>query len=203
MAAPLRRRWRVLALAGVALGIAFAVFGCTSTVRPPAGPLSDPVAVLVGFDESHHGIVLPRAETGWVEYGFGEFGWYAEMKNAWYHAFATVLWPTQGTLGRRELAADDVSDARRELSWIHLEEIEVEGARVDALRDRLDAQFEAGRGGLVRNEAYRMDFVPVDEGFWCLFNCTDAVAEWLEELGCDVSWVPIRTGLEIVRTGAD
>lgn len=181
-----------------ALAVCFAIAGCTSTVRPPAA-VHDPVTVLLSFDSRHRGIVLPRRDRRWVEYHYGEMGWYAHMQDAWYDVFDTVLWPTQGALGRREIGGADVAAVRRRFSWIRFEPLEVERERVLALRDALDARFEAGRDEVVRNDDYGLDFVPVEDGFWCLFNCNDAVAVWLEDLGCDVSWVPIRTDLEVDR----
>ena len=44
-----------------------------------------------------------------------------------------------------------------------------------------------------------MSFVRHEDGFWFLYNCNDAVADWLRRLGCAVSWVPIRLDLSVVR----
>ena len=45
-----------------------------------------------------------------------------------------------------------------------------------------------------------MSFVPHEDGYWFLYNCNDVVARWLQELGCSVSWVPIRLDLEVAES---
>jgi hypothetical protein len=181
----------------VSLGIVQGLLGCTSTVRPPDSPLADPVTVCLVHDERHRGLVVPWPDGGFVEYGYGEWRWYAELDDAWYRAFPAVLWPTRGALGRRPSDAPDLDALRLRWSWLQLLPVTVERHRVDALRTRLEAAFAERAAELYHNAAYGFDFVPSEDGFWCLFNCNDAVAEWLEELGCTVSWVPIRTGLEV------
>ena len=42
-----------------------------------------------------------------------------------------------------------------------------------------------------------MSFVESEDGFWFLYNCNDALADWLRELGCSVSFVPVRLGLSL------
>lgn len=69
---PKRRRWWwVLAPATL---LAWLV-GCTSTVTPPA-QVGNPTAVLLIRDAMHRGLLLPNDE-GFVEFGFGDWGWYA------------------------------------------------------------------------------------------------------------------------------
>jgi hypothetical protein len=191
----MRRRSRALAAVALLLALAWALVGCTSTVHRPRGPLAAPVVVLLAQDGRHLGLLLPRGGR-YVEYGFGEYAWYAELRDAWYRAFPAMLWPTAGTIGRREVEAADAAGVRRRLWWMQLDEIPVEGERAAALLARLDARFAAG-GPAVHNPTYGIDFAADPDGYWCLFNCNDAVAGWLEELGCRVSWVPLRLDLEV------
>lgn len=90
-----------------------------------------------------------------------------------------------------------VAAARRELHWAELQDLAVERALAERLRARLQAEFAAGAAELVTREAWRMQFVPVDRSFWWPHTCADAAAGWLEQLGCSVSWVPIRAGLRV------
>jgi hypothetical protein len=190
----LQRARRALAL--VAIGLALLV-GCTSTVHPPVDPGPQPVSVWLIRDARHRGLVLPTADGGLVEYGYGEFAWYAEMRDAWYRAFPAALWPTAGTLGVRRLAARDGTTLRRELGGAQFDELRVARSAAAALEERLARRFEAG-GPALGNAVYGFDFVPDPAGYWCLFNCNDAVALWLTELGCQVTWVPVRLDLEVV-----
>lgn len=155
--------------------------------------------MLVSFDARHRGLLLPRGDDAWVEYGYGEYAWYAELRDAWYRAFPAVLWPTRGTLGRREIAARGVAGLRAAMPWTVLEELAVERARAAELLATLDARFERGRAELVDNRVYGMQFVPDDDGYWCCFNCNDALAGWLRQLGCRVSWALVRTDLAVAH----
>src|SRR5262245_26160467 len=83
---------------------------CTSVVFPPEAPV-DPTTVWVLSEGIHLGLVLPTGDpapaAGFVEYGFGEWEWFAKGNNAWYRVFPVLLWPTAGTLCRRQYATHD------------------------------------------------------------------------------------------------
>lgn len=195
--APRRRKWRLLLVAG-GLAAASATFGCTSTIRPPRNP-RHPVTVFLLREAMHTGLVLPagRGEPTFVEFGFGDWSWFALGNDAWYHAFATVLWPTQGTLGRRTFAAADEEQLRGVVTWAELSALEVEDAAVSSLRARLQGQWEAGLGQARSRPELGWTFVPCDRSYWFPNNCADVAAEWFEALGCEVGWLPLRTGLRV------
>ncbi len=188
-----RRVWLALVVTGL---LAWTV-GCTSTVTPPAR-VANPTEVLLIRDAMHRGLLLPNG-NGFVEFGFGDWSWYALGNDSWYHVFPTVLWPTQGTLSRRQHHASDSASARAAMSWAEFESFVVERETAKRLRDRLEAAFAARAGERVHQAYLRMDFVPYDDSYWFLDNCADACAVWLTELGCAVSWVPIRTDLTSAR----
>ena len=114
------RRWRrrlLLTLVGLAL---LPVLCCTSTVTPPPPP-ADPTTIFLLSEALHTGVVLPPDPPddpgGYVEFGFGDWSWYALGNEQWYNAFATVLWPTQGTLGRREFGSRSEAALRARVTW--------------------------------------------------------------------------------------
>ena len=191
------KRWKlvVVLLLLASLGL-FAVTGCTSVIRPPTSP-QDPVATYLLMDDLHRGLWLPRKEGGLVEYGFGDWDWYANNHDSWYHAFDTILWSTQGTLGRRFTSSRSGEELRRQFYWMKLHKILVARKDMDALRKELEDAFAEGVNEQVYNARYRMSFVPSVEGYWFLHNCNDAVANWLAKLGCSVSWVPVRLDLAV------
>jgi hypothetical protein len=162
---------------------------CTSVVTPPENPI-DPVEVYLVESELHSGLVLPRTSDEYVEYGYGDWDWFAMNCTAWYYVFDTILWPTQGTLGRRILREP-------ELRAMGPRAIRVSRSDVEGLLADLDRRYEAGRETEVYNEQMRMHFVKVDEGFWFGHTCADATAGWLRRLGCSVSAAPIRSGLRL------
>jgi hypothetical protein len=179
--------------AGGALALGALAFGCASTVKAPER-VDDPVSVLLVREALHRGIVFPRA-TDMVEFGFGDWAWYALEEDEWYDVFPTVLWPTRGTLSRRVIEADDAASARAALPWLEFVELRVERSAAEQLRVRLEEQFAAAAGELVQPAGRTLQFVPCEGSYWFGHNCADVAAQWLEELGCEVSWLPIRFDL--------
>ena len=175
---------------------------CTSIVRPPVDP-PEPARAYVVYGARHRGVVLPAEPGGYVEFGYGDFDWYALGKDRWYHAFDTVLWPTGGTLATRRIAARDERGLLASFEASRLVPIVVSRERARALARRLEREFERGGRPLFRPDI-EMQFVRSDRRFWCVYNCNDATAEWLEELGCSVAKVPIRKDIEVVQpAGSD
>jgi hypothetical protein len=154
--------------------------------------------VFVLKDELHRGLVLP-SPTGYVEFGFGDWEWYALQRDAWYRVVPTVLWPTPGALSRREFAGADAAQLRAALPWAQWQPVVVDAARAERLRQRLQAQFDRGIGALVLRTDLAMQFVPWDRSYWFADTCVDALVEWLRELGCRASWVPICCDVAVVE----
>lgn len=198
---PRRRARRCLAIG--LLGIAFfGFFGCTSVITPPRDP-QEPVSVIVLAEVMHRGLLFPldvdgEPDRGYVEFGFGDWEWFARGNDAWYRVFPTVLWPTRATLARREHRGRSVLELKEHMPSARFQELKVARAGMQTLRDRLQGTFDAGADQMVSLPGWSMRFVPDDtRGYWWAHNCADAVADWLVELGCAVSWVPIRVDLVV------
>jgi hypothetical protein len=191
-----RTRLALLSLLVAAVGLVFWT-GCASTVRPPVGA-KDPITVRLYSTGRHAGLLLPCSEGRTVEYGYGDWDWYALAKNGWWRAPATVLWPNQGTLGRRYLRGEDLAAMGDTYGAGSLALIRVPREAAGRLLARLDAEFVAG-GEPHFNRLYDMWFVKHPDRFWFLHDCHDEVTGWLRELGCSVSWAPIRLGLAVEK----
>lgn len=144
----------------------------------------------------HTGLVLPTADGGaFVEFGFGDWSWFALGNDQWYQAFATVLWPTAGTLGKRTFVAADEAQLRQRVAWADLSAVVVAGPAMRSLRTRLEEQWTSRRNAAVTRPELGWTFVPFERSYWLPQNCADVAAEWFVALGCEVSWLPVRTGL--------
>jgi hypothetical protein len=176
--------------------------GCSSTVTAPP-EVVDPVEVFVLEEAMHTGLVLPPDPSAsgspeqYVEFGYGDWSWYARGNDAWYDVFATVLWPTRGTLGRRTFGARTPAELRRRAHWARLSSIVVEREHAAALRVALQRRFDARRKQVVVDRRLGFKFVPTDGAYWLPHNCADVVADWLERLGCEVGWAPLRVGIYV------
>ena len=124
------------------LSLICAAPGCASSVRSPLSP-EDPVEAFLLVDAMHRGLWMPREQGGYVEYGYGEWSWYAEGDDSWYDVFSTIFWPTRGTLGRRISPASDEQELRRRHAGQALERLVVARADMHSLRAELDALVEA------------------------------------------------------------
>lgn len=194
-----RRILRVLLAALLALLLfagLVALWGTTASVMPPASP-DDPVTVMLIADELHRGLLLPDGAGGFVEFGFGDWEYYARGDDGCCGTIAALFWPTPGTLSRRMLPLLDPAGVRAALPWARFQELRVGRTAARALCERLDAACVAQRGRQVARPNWNMTFVPWPRRFWVLDNCGDAVADWLRELGCSVSWVPICLDLRV------
>jgi len=200
--APRPRRRRRRALLATLLTLALLPFLCCTSTGIPPPPPPDPTTIFLLHEALHTGIVLPAPPgdpSGYVEFSFGDWNWYALGNEHWYNAFATVLWPTQGTLGRREFGSPTADALRARVTWAELSPLVVSAAKANALRQKLQADFDARRAELVERRALLFQFVPSPDTYWCLHNCADVAATWLLDLDCTTAWAPIRTGLQVAK----
>lgn len=194
-----RRRGRWL---GMLLALLLLLpLGCVSTITPPPPP-ADPVTVFLLREAMHTGLVLPPTATDphYVEFGFGDWHWFALGEDQWYRVFPTVLWPTPGALGRRAFGAGDAGRLRAEVSWAELSPVVVSEAKVHELRQRLETDFAAGAAHAVQRADLGFVFVPAASSYWLGHTCADAAAVWFTALDCSVGWSLWRRALRVGGT---
>lgn len=191
-----------MALTVVAAACVVMLASCTTTVAPPT-MVSDPVSVWIADYGRHASLILPREGEragAAVEYAYGEWEWFALGNDPAIRAPAAMLWPTRGTLGRRDLARPESAGAL--IAQLGLEdalEVRVERANAQAVLARLDARFERGQDQLVHSPAYGLDFVPDPDDYSLAYHCNSAVAAWLREMGCRVSPAALVASFRVRR----
>lgn len=170
--------------------------GCgTTLIVPPAEP-SDPAVVYVLDHGRHTSLVLPAADGSLHRYAYGDWGYYAERDTSLLRGLAALLWPTPGALGHRRLPGPAMPTAIRQQVRVPITELhslQVERDRVEALRDRLDTLIVRADTSLPAAEV-DLVFVPYPRGYSLAHNSNQVVADWLSELGCQVSRRPILSG---------
>ncbi len=163
-----------------------ALAGCIHSIRPPAD-VRDPVSVFVADYGYHAGLILPRGDAQAVEWAYGQWDWFVLNRDEWYRAPGAVLMEQPAALGSREIyAAPTAEELEAELK-MPLTEVEVESSLVEGLRSRLDAIFNRPGASKVYNPKVLMAFVPYPQPYSGSRNCNTMVADWLRELGCDVT----------------
>lgn len=160
--------------------------GCANTLYPPEQPAETRTMYLLDLGR-HTRLALGLPDGEFVEYGYGEWLWYARMEDSWWRVPAVLFWPTQGTLGRREWrGAQAETRLLAEYAGLEVLELPAEADKVAALAAGLDRTFRRASASMIHNRVYELDFVPVDRPYWLLNNSNHAAKEWLEQAGYEV-----------------
>lgn len=186
---PGNNRCRVLHVLLLAtLGI-FSFSGCTISVIPPAAP-DDPRPVYLLDHGRHTSMVVSKANGDMVRYAYGEWRWYAEDDTGFWRSIDTLFTPTQGALGRRELAGPPTGDnvrLRVRVIVQTLHELQVAGDAADKLIQQLDAIHQHNPEETHYQPLYDLEFAPHPRDYSLAYHSKDALKGWLEMLGCEVS----------------
>jgi hypothetical protein len=179
--------------------MALLLAGCVGRVMPPPAP-DEPVDIYLLDHGRHSSLVLPREPSGKVRYSYGEWGWYVEGRRHLLAGAAAMLWPTTSGLGRMEheevTLPGDFSLLAPE-GLVRAYPLEAELDRVAALRQELDAHFDAPHIEPVFSEEFGLEFVPYPRGYWMAHQSNLVTAEWLRRLGFEVRGIPWLSNWEI------
>jgi hypothetical protein len=196
------RAWAAARSAGTRVVLAFALTvvalpACTVTVRAPPHP-DDPVPVWILDHGRHASLALPDGRGHLVAWAYGEEAWFARGEDGWWRSVPALLWPTRGTLARREVTA---TYSGRLLAYTlgaeAVYEIDVSFARAIQLQQELQALWDAGVDEQVDNPVFGTRCAPHPEDYWLGNNCIDVLADWLRELGCEVSGIQVVARFEV------
>ena len=170
-----------------------------ATIIPPVAPLN-PMTVHVVESGLHAQLILPQGDR-WVQYGFGDWDYYALNRQDLAHALMALLWPTQGALGRGEVVSLAEFRASAEQAGFHLLSFEVPSAQVRQLRRSLQIRFEQQiPKGYVNNRAINLYLVQDEQTYSLLHNSNHELAEWLEALDCEVKSLLLWREFRLAKT---
>lgn len=193
MSKTVHRTWRTAAgFLGALMAVTAyqAVTGCTTLVIPPANPLDAVVVSVVDYGR-HVELVLPDGGGGSVVYTYGDWDYFALGKSDPWQGLLAVTTPTQGALGRRRDPSQDPAELFGQSPLGDVIELHVSEERVVNLLEKLEARFNVGIETRVYNQDYDLEFVKDPAKYtWC-HNCNVAIADWLQQLGCELrgsSW---------------
>ncbi|MEW6746783.1 MAG: hypothetical protein AB1486_28920 [Planctomycetota bacterium] len=172
---------------GAALLLAFA--SCATVIRPPEQP-PHPVSVYLLDYGYHAALLLPYGDARFVKYAYGDWSYFALGKTDLWHAFLAIALPTQGTLGRKEYAADPSEPwPQKAAVAATVYCLVVDREKADALRERLEERFISRLDTWHPNATHDLEFVKDARPYTGCSNCNTVLVEWLEELGCSCSGV--------------
>lgn len=192
------RHWIWIALAA---GVCVALFGCTTTILAPRFPPQPTTVCIVDYGR-HASLVLPERNCA-VEYEYGDWRWFALGQDRSSRILPTLLWPTQGTLGRRQLGYPPNADLLRSNKGPELIDavysIEVASDKAAFLKAQLAARYNEGARTEIFSSQYNMTFVKDAAQYTAFHNCNHELAAWLRTLGCQTKGSTMLSRF-IVRT---
>lgn len=183
--APCRRSrggW-LAALVVVVFGLSAA---CTWTVVPP--DLDQPgAAVMVTSYDKHARLALPSGDGRFVEYGFGDWHYYALEQWGTRSMLRGAFFSQGSAFSRRHLPwTDDPEAFRHAAGGVSTYRMEVDPARVAALRQRLEARWAQLDGERVHRDWEDLTLVRWDRRYHLFDNSNHKVVHWLRELDVEV-----------------
>lgn len=185
------------------LALAAAVFvcaGCAWEVVPPSVSAGvEPATVFVTDYGRHTRLGLPAGERVVVEWGFGDWDYYALEKTGPMASLRAISPFGSSTLARRDLLrVSDVRGFQSAAGGVRTVAFVVEREKADALLADLESRWRCGREvGAARRETEGLEFALDEERYHLLRNSNSKTAVWLRELGCEVSGMPILSNFRV------
>lgn len=135
----------------------------------------------------HTRIALPRYQEGFVEFGFGDWSYYALGQKGFWSSLRAAFFASPSALSRRELSWNtdpldfqlNAGGERSALLW-------VDSSLVQQLLDKLEDQWESLQAAKVFREEEGLGFAKWDRPYYLFKNCNYQTAEWLRQLGLEV-----------------
>ena len=158
-----------------------------TVIVPPANPTNS-VTVYVVDHGYHSRLVLPDRESGYIQYAYGDWNYFALNQQSWSDAAAALLIPTQGTFGRRKFSNIDnirrIVDPNRDKTILNFE---VAGAKAAQLLKALNERFNRNINTRVENPLNGLSFVQDDQDYSLFHNSNHELVAWLKDLDCEVT----------------
>ena len=165
--------------------VGFILLSSPTFIIPPTTPTA-PVTVYVIDYGYHSRLVLPDGEGKFVQYAYGDWRYFALNRQNLVNGIAALLYPTQGTIGRRQF--NNLAEFYRQLERDRntLLGFEVDAAKVAQLLKLLDRRFRQNLPMQVKNPRNHLTFVPDDRDYIMFHNSNHELVKWLQNLDCRV-----------------
>lgn len=164
------------------------------SITPPSG-VADPVTVFVADHGIHTSLILPRTDGQLAQFSYSRFDWAALDYDQWYRSLGAIMVPGPGTVGTRDFPGPPTFENlthQFELTNNHppvqaIYPIQVSAARCGQVLTLLETRWSEHQDTMVLNEKRGLRFVKDATSYSLFHNCNHEVAQWLRDLGCDVS----------------
>ncbi len=177
------QRISIFVLAILAL-ISLVLIASPAVIIPPVNPV-EPVTIYVVDLGLHSRLVLPDGDDGFIQYAYGDWRYFALNHDDLGSGFAALLFPTQGTLGRRKY--ENIAQLQQAIDGnINILNFAVARAKAIGLRNLLDKRFNRNIATQIFNPVNQMNFVQDDLDYTLYHNSNHELVLWLQSLDCRV-----------------
>ncbi|MEO0835385.1 MAG: DUF2459 domain-containing protein [Cyanobacteria bacterium J06642_3] len=165
--------------------VGFILLNSPTFIIPPTTP-AVPVTVYVVDYSYHSRLVLPNGEEKLIQYAYGDWRYFALNRQDLGNGIAALLYPTQGTLGKRQF--NNFAEFQRQLEGNRytILSFEVAEAKAAQLLKLLDRRFRHNLSMQIKNPLNHLTFVPVDRDYTMFHNSNHELVTWLKNLDCQV-----------------
>ena len=182
--------------------------GCRYTITPPPSP-SDPVRVyLVDYGDTSRVWLPAGGADSFVEWGYGDWRWYANDKKSLLYGSVIFFWPTDGAIARREWSGSPWASPGRDrpraeidnyATWIY--ELDVERKAAEGLRSSLQDRYDRSIDSEFFNERRKTWFIRDNTSYWLGHQSSSVMADWIEDLGASTSGFTVKARYRVREPG--
>jgi hypothetical protein len=148
----------------------------------------------------HSRVAVPIDQTRMVEYGYGDWRYYAEGEKGPWRGLVAIATPTDAALGKRSLSLTRNSDTfRLSAGADRSERLEVEQGRVNQLLGHLEGRYQANIDSEIQPANSLFSFVKDALPYHLSHNSNHQAADWLRRLGCEVRGNPVNANFRVVE----
>lgn len=177
------------------------------SITPPAN-VNDPVTVFVADHGIHTSLILPREDGQLAQFSYSRFDWAALDYDQWYRSLGAIMVPGPGTVGTRDFPGPPTIENlthQFELTNNHppvqaIYSVDVSAARRDAVLASLEARWAEHQDTMVVNSKRGLRFVKDSTSYSLFHNCNHEVAQWLRDLGCEISGAGMTAEVDVRPT---
>lgn len=172
--------------------------GCVWQVRPGVA-VPDAAPVFLTRYAQHSRIALPKDAGGFVEFGFGDWYYYALGEKGLWSSLRAAFFSPYSALSRRELRW--TLDAQDFLHWAGGEQtalLWVDPEQANRLLRELEYKWDSLTALRVYRETDGLHFAQWDRPYFLLRNSNHQTADWLRRLDVDVRGWTILSDFRVV-----
>ncbi|MCP4408999.1 MAG: hypothetical protein GY807_14820 [Gammaproteobacteria bacterium] len=168
--------------------ISILICSCSTTVVLPENDSPTTKMYLLKYTTwGHHSLAFYQ-EGKLIEYTFGDWELFALNKRDGWTAWKNMTFLTQGALGKKVVSwspgqpiCENFRDCDVAVAFQAPEE------KVTELFIKLQRIYAENSDSEIFNQEEGIYFVKYDKSYWSFHNCNHEIADWLEQLGGEVS----------------